>query len=95
MDTKFVKVLFDLECDWEAFEPEYRIYVNGEMFAERTYKLKNPYYSIEMLQVQAEPGTYNIEIELLGPIENELKVSNARIDYGPGLIVNNSTFEIV
>ena len=94
MDTKFVKVLFDLECDWEAFEPEYRVYVNDELFAERTYRWKDPYYLTEMLQVEGEPGLYDIKLEILGPQHSEFKVSNTRIAYGPGNIVNDLQFEI-
>jgi len=94
MDTKFVKVLFDLECDWEAFEPEYRVYVNDELFAERTYRCKHPEYLTEMLQVEGEPGKYNINLEVLGPQQSEFKISNVRIDYGPGNILSDLQFEI-
>ena len=94
METKFVKVLFDLECDWELIPPDYRLYVNDELFAERTYQWSKPDYLIEMLQVEGKPGTYSIELDAYNRVGN-FKISNTRIEYGPGLIVDNNTFKII
>lgn len=94
MDTKFVKVLFDLRCDWVGFEPEYRVYVNDELFAERTYRWQNPNYLTEILQVEGEPGIYDIKLEVLGPQQSKFKINNARIAYGPGKIINDLQFAI-
>ena len=94
MDTKFVKVLFDLECDWEGITPNYRLYVNDELFAERTYRLEKSKHLVEMLQVEAEPGDYNIRLDPYDRL-GDFRISNMRIEYGPGLVVNNNTFKIV
>ena len=94
METKFVKVLFDLECDWELIPPDYRLYVNNELFTERTYRWSKPKYLIEMLQVEAEPGDYTIKLEAFNQVGN-FKITNTRIEYGPGLVVDNNTFKIV
>ena len=94
MDTKFVKVLFDLECDWEGIPPNYRVYVNNELFADRTYHWGNQFYLTEMLQVEAEPGDYSIRLEPYDRIGN-FKITNTRIEYGQALVVDDKTFKIV
>jgi len=95
METKFVKVLFDLYCDWEGIPPDYRIYVDGELFTERSYIWSKPNYLTEMLQVDAEPGTYVFNVETVGPQISNFRIENTRIEYGDGKILDKQTFEIL
>jgi hypothetical protein len=95
METKFVKILFDLHCDWEGIAPDYRVYLNNELFAERTYKWENPVYLTEILQVQAVPGIYRFKIEKVGPQMCKFNISDTRVEYGPGEIINKHTFKIL
>jgi hypothetical protein len=95
METKFVKILFDLHCDWEGLQPDYRVYVNDELFCERTYRYQNPVYLTEILQIQAKPGTYRITLEKVGPQISTFEVLDTRIVYGPGEILDKHTFKIL
>ena len=88
MDKKFVRVLADVHCDWEGLDPIYRLYVNDELFAERTWIWYDSYLE-ENLQIEAEPGEYRIRYELVPPHLAQLKVENIRVDYGPGTVENN------
>lgn len=88
MTKKFVRVLADVDCTWEGLDPIYRLYVNDELFAERTWTWSNAYLE-ENLQIDAEPGEYAIRFELVPPHLAQLTVSNIRVDYGPGTIQNN------
>ena len=88
MNKKFVRVLADVHCDWEGLDPTYRVYVNDELFAERTWRWTSEYLE-EMLQIEAEPGNYNLRWELVPPHLAQLQVENIRVDYGPGTIENN------
>lgn len=88
MDKKFVRVLADVHCDWEGLDPIYRLYVNDELFAERTWIWCDSYLE-ENLQIEAEPGEYRIRYELVPPHLAQLKVENIRVDYGPGTVENN------
>jgi len=88
MDKKFVRVLADVHCEWEGLDPIYRLYVNDELFAERTWTWASAYLE-ENLQIEAEPGEYTIRYELVQPHLAELKVENIRVDFGPGVIENN------
>jgi hypothetical protein len=83
METVFVKALFDLDCEWEGLPPVYRIYVNDELFAERTWTWTD-HYLTEILQVEAPPGQYEVRVEPVKPCLATFRVGNHRIGYGPG-----------
>jgi hypothetical protein len=88
MNKKFVRVLADIKCEWEGLDPIYRVYVNEELFSERTWYWGDSYLE-EMLQIEAEPGEYIIRVELVPPHLAQLTVANIRVDYGPGFVENN------
>ena len=88
MSKKFVRVLCDVYCDWEGLAPIYRLYVNDELFTERTWIWQTEYLE-ELLQIEAEPGEYQIRYELVAPHLAQLKVQNMRVEFGPGDIVEN------
>lgn len=88
MNKKFVRVLADVHCDWEGLDPIYRVYINDELFTERTWRWTDAYLE-EMLQIEAEPGRYNLRWELVSPHLAQLNVENIRVDYGPGIVENN------
>jgi hypothetical protein len=93
MTKQFVRVLCDVHCDWEGLPPSYRLYVNNELFTERTWSWTNEYLE-EMLQIEAEPGEYIIRYELVPPYLAQLKVENIRVDHGPAVIESNNTVRI-
>ena len=82
MSTVFVKALFDLDCEWESFPPIYRIYVNDELFAERTW-IWTDHYLQEMLQILAPPGRYEVTIRPVGPNLAHFTATNHRVELGP------------
>lgn len=93
MNKKFVRVLADVHCDWEGLNPIYRVYVNEELFAERTWRWTDSYLE-EMLQIEAPPGKYTLRWELVPPHLAQLKVENIRVDHGPANIKNNELLRI-
>ena len=93
MTKKFVRVLADIYCDWEGLDPSYRVYVNDELFTERTWRWTDSYLE-EMLQIEAEPGKYHLRWELVPPHLATLKVRNVRVDYGPANVKNNELLRI-
>lgn len=88
MDQRFVRVLADIHCDWEGLNPTYRVYVNDELFAERTYIWTDCYLE-ENLQIEAQPGRYSLRWELVPPHLASMRVENLRIEYGPATVENN------
>lgn len=83
--SQFVRVLCDVYCDWEGLPPNYRLYVNDELFAERTW-IWTDHYLEELLQIQAQPGEYRIRHELVAPHLASMQVRNIRVDHGPAHI---------
>lgn len=94
MTKKFVRVVADVYCDWEGLDPIYRVYVNDELFAERTWRWNNSYLE-EILQIEADPGKYNLRWELVPPHLAELRVENVRVDFGPANIKNQTILRIL
>jgi hypothetical protein len=93
MTQKFVRVLADVYCDWEGLDPFYRVYVNNELFAERTWRWTDSYLE-EMLQIEARPGKYHLRWELVPPHLAQLRVENVRVDFGPANIKNKTLLRI-
>jgi hypothetical protein len=88
MTAEHVLVKCDVYCDWQDQPPVYRLFVGGELFAERTYIWREQYLE-EMIPVYAEPGEYKIHYELVPPSTGSLVTKNLRVSSGPGTIVNN------
>ena len=95
MTAQFVLVKADVSIIWDGAAPDYRLYVGGELFADRTYIWQEQYLE-ELIQIYAPPGDYELHWELVPPATGEITVTNVRIDNGPvtACIVNNSVLRI-
>jgi hypothetical protein len=93
MTKKFVRVLADVYCEWEGLSPIYRVYVNDELFTERTWIWTDCYLE-EILQIEADPGEYTLRWELVPPCLANLAVDNVRVDNGAGVVVDNKLLRI-
>ena len=89
MTRHYIKVLFDVHCDWQGPAPDYRIYVNDELFTERTYNFTDAYLE-EMLQIEAPEGNYKIQCEIVPPAFAHLRIENMRVEHGPATIKGNT-----
>jgi hypothetical protein len=88
MTKQFVRILCDVDCEWEGLQPIYRAYVNNELFTERTWRWTDCYLE-EEFQLEAEPGDYTIRYELVPPHLAQLTVTNIRVAKGSATVVNN------
>ena len=93
MSTKFVQVTMNIDIEWDQVNPQYRVYVNDELFTERTW-IWHSHYLEEMLQIEAVPGCYTIKVELVDPTLGKLRVRNMQILHGPGKL-DKHTLEIL
>ena len=93
MKRNFVRVLADIHCDWEGLPPTYRLFVNDELFTERTWTWTDSYLE-EAIQIDATPGKYHIRYELVPPHLAKIHVENMRVETGPGKIVKNTYLRI-
>ena len=92
--SQYAKVEFDLFCEWQEQPPTYRIFVNRELYAERNYIWKDVEYVRECLQVQAEPGIYEIYIDDLAK-KSRFRMRNLNIHAGTARVVDHNKFEII
>lgn len=94
MTKQYVRVVCNVACKWEGLPPIYRVYVNDELFTERTWTWKDDFYLREEIQIEAEPGKYSIRYELVPPNLAELLVTLPVVDYGPAVITEDGQLRI-
>lgn len=86
MNTFPVSVTCDVTAKVHAQPFRYRVYVNNELFTERTWIWKNVHLE-EMLPISAPAGVYAIRFETVDPENGRIKVRNHRINQGPARII--------
>lgn len=94
MQTHYVRVLCDIHCKFDERGPRYRVFINDELFAERTWIWQDCYLE-EALQIEGRPGQYPIRFELVEPDIGRLKIKNIRVDHGPAVIHKGDILEIL
>lgn len=94
MQTEFVNAVCDVYIKWKGGPPpRYRVYVNNELFMERTWIWTDRYLE-EHIPIQAPPGHYEIRYELLDAEEARLKIRNLRVNEGPAVIDRQGRVQI-
>jgi hypothetical protein len=78
MNRRELIIKADVSVSWQGKPPSYRVYVNDEMFTERTWIWQEEYLE-EMLQISAPPGEYQLRWELVPPATGKITVKNLRI----------------
>lgn len=94
MQTHYVRVLCDIHCKSNDRNARYRVYVDDELFAERTWIWEGVYLE-EALQLEAPVGKYPLRFELVEPDVGKLKVKNIRIDHGPAVLHKGDVIEVL
>jgi len=90
MTQQFVQVLAEVHCDCTPDQrPIYRLYVNNELFTERTWIWENVYLE-EVIPIEAEPGDYVVRYELMPGTTARLNIQNLRIANGPATIQDST-----
>ena len=89
----FVRAVFDLHCEWEGLPPIYRIYVNDELFTERTW-LWTDHYLEETLQISAAVGQYKVRVTPVGSNLARFHPTDWRVEYGPARWIKKGLLEI-
>lgn len=94
MAKQFVRVVCNVYCEWEGLPPNYRVYINDELFTERTWNWAENFYLEESLQINADPGEYQIRYELVPPHLADLRVSKPMVTYGCGTVDDNGILRV-
>lgn len=78
------KITFLLYCDWELIPPVYRIYIDGELFAERSYIWNNSDHVLqEIISADLSPTQHELTVEPVG-----IRTGTFRINR---VVTNNDT----
>lgn len=93
MQKYFVLATCELRCEWTGPHPRYRVYVNNELFAERTWIWRDVYLE-ENIQMEAPAGCYKIKVELVDTEYATLDIRNMRIVKGPATITQDGELVI-
>ena len=86
MNRRSVIVRADVEIRWKKHPPNYRIYVNDELFSERTWIWQEQYLE-EVLAIHALPGEYNLRWEIVPPFKGKITVTNPRVEHCAGAYI--------
>jgi hypothetical protein len=89
MNKRFVQIAADVHCNWEGLNPSYRLYVNDELFTERTW-IWDRFYLEELVSIEAEPGDYRLRWELVPPHLAHIDVTNIRVLQGHVLLLGDT-----
>ena len=92
MQTKSVQVQCDVYCKWDGNDTRYRLYINDELFTERSWIWSSKeYYLEEIITIESLPGLYKIRYELLEPTGSKLKIRNMRVTTKNAVIHEDQT----
>jgi len=68
--VRVLQIEVDVLCDWQSEPPAYRLYINDDLYTERTYIWRNPNQWVrEILVAELAPGTHTIKVE---PVINQV-----------------------
>ena len=91
MELQSVQFEYEVHCDWAGTPPVYRLYVNDELFTERTYIWINKYLK-ESVSIEVPPGDYVVRYELHG--NGTLTAKNPKVTIGSAEFIDNNTVRI-
>lgn len=92
MQKQSVQVCYDVHCDWAGPPPRYRLYVEGELFTERTFNFVQSYLQ-EVIPIDAVPGDYVINYEMVDN-NGHLSAANPRVLSGPAEFIAHNIVRI-
>jgi hypothetical protein len=85
MQTYSVNVICDVTAKVLDHPFRYRVYVNNELFTERSWIWQGVYLE-EMLPISAPAGVYPIRFETVDPENGRIKIRNYKV-VGTGKII--------
>lgn len=93
-NRKFATVTLDIYCVWLNEAPNYRLYVNEELFADRTFRWDKNKYLQENIEIHGIPGLYTITIEHDEKHVVDFNACNLQIKRGKARRISDREFEI-
>jgi hypothetical protein len=76
-----LRIEVDVLCEWQTEPQSYRLYINNDLYTERTYIWRNPNQWVrEMLVAELAPGEHIIKIQPVNSQFHGFKLANFAID---------------
>ena len=76
-----LRIEVDVLCDWQTDPQAYRLYVDDDLYTERTYIWRNPHQWVrEILVAELDSGEHTIRIEPVNADFNGFDLVNFAID---------------
>ena len=89
-----LRIEIDILCDWQTEPEAYRLYIDDDLYTERTYIWRNPHQWVrEILVAELAPGKHTIKIQPVNSEFQGFKLSNFAID-NKFQTLENSTFTV-
>lgn len=88
MNTHDVIVQCDVHMTWTGPHPRYRVWVNDELFTERTWIWDENFYLEEIIPIQAASGEYQVRYEVVDTGYASIKVRNWQTVAGTGQVAS-------
>lgn len=85
MKNFFVEATCEVHCKWSYDAPRYRLFVNDELFAERTFLWPRAHL-LEKIVLNAPPGHYIIRTELVDDKFASIRMRDLTVKSGPAVI---------
>jgi len=95
INKRIVKVTLDIYCFWLNHAPDYRIYVNEELFVDRTFHWDKNKYLQENIVLNAPAGLYTIRVDHNSKHIVEFNANNLQIIRGNAKKISDREFEIL
>jgi len=92
MSKQSVQISYDVHCDWAGPPPRYRLYVENELFVERTFNFVQSYLN-EVIPIDAEPGDYVIKYEMIDA-NGHIAANNPQVISGPAEFIAHNVVRI-
>ena len=89
-----VLITCDVELEPITPHPRYRVWIDDELFAERRWIWQDQCLE-ENIWFRARPGRYTVRMELVGPDQAWVHVTNYQIRSGPARINQAGQMEIL
>jgi hypothetical protein len=85
-----------VECDVRGTDASrYRVWVEDELFQERTWRWGDDYYLQEVIAIRAQPGRYQVRIESVPGDSGTVRVENFCVTEGPARVDEQGLVEIL
>ena len=89
-----LRIEVDILCEWQTEPQAYRLYIDNDLYTERTYIWRNPHQWVrEILVAELPPGKHTIQIQPVNSKFPGFRLANFALD-NKFQTLENGTFTV-